>query len=278
MGMRINTNLSALNAHRNLQSAQSAEDKTLNRMATGSRIAEAGDDAAGYSISTTLNAQVRSTQAALRNANDGISMIQVSEGAINTLSDLVIRMRELGIQASSDTISDTERRMIQREVQQSKAEIDRIVSTTEFNGKKVLNGGGSDPGFEVQVGIHAGQNNQLGVDDRRLNFSTDQMGLTGLNFSTKESAREDLAKLDFALEHISSLRATLGALQSRFTTVAEGLGTSEVNLSAANSRIKDADVASESSDLAKKRILREAGTAVLAQANTQPEQALRLIG
>jgi flagellin len=275
--MRISTNTSAINAHRHLERTQAAEDKTMNHLSTGSRIAEASEDAAGYSVSTSLNANIRSTQAALRNTNDGISMVQVAEGAVQTISDKLIRMRELGIQASSDTISDTERRMIHREVQQTKAEIDRVVSTTEYNGKKILNGGGTWPGFDVQVGIHADENNTLGVDRRKFNFSSDRLGLHGLDFSSKESAREHLADIDFALESVSNYRATLGALQSRFTTIASGLGSNEMNLSAANSRIKDADVASETSDLARNKILREAGTAVLSQANTQPEQALRLL-
>ncbi len=275
--MRISTNTSAINAHRHLERTQSAEDKTMNHLSTGSRITEASEDAAGYSVSTSLNANIRSTQAALRNTNDGISMVQVAEGAVQTISDKLIRMRELGIQASSDTISDTERRMINREVQQTKAEIDRVVSTTEYNGKKILNGGGTWPGFEVQVGIHADENNTLGVDRRKFNFSSDRLGLHGLDFTTKESAREHLADIDFALDSVSSYRSTLGALQSRFSTIADNLGTSHQNLSAANSRIKDADVASETGDLARNKILREAGTAVLAQANTQPEQALRLL-
>jgi flagellin len=278
MGMRISTNTSAINAHRNLERTQTAEDKTMSHLSTGSRIAEAGDDAAGYSVSTSLNANIRSTQAALRNTNDGISMVQVAEGAVSTISEMLVRMRELGIQASSDTISDTERRMINREVHQAKSEIDRIVATTDYNGKKILNGGGTWPGFDVQVGIHADEHNQLGVDRRKFNFNSDHIGLHGLDFSSKESAREHLADLDFAIERVSSYRSTLGALQSRFSTIASGLGSSELNLTAANSRIKDADIASETSDMAKNKILREAGTAVLTQANTQPQQALKLIG
>jgi flagellin len=275
--MRISTNTSAINAHRHLERTQTAEDKTMNHLSTGSRITEASEDAAGYSVSTSLNANIRSTQAALRNTNDGISLVQVAEGAVQSISDKLIRMRELGLQASSDTISDTERRMIHREVEQMKAEIERVVSTTEFNGKKVLNGGGSWPGFDVQVGIHADENNTLGVDRRKFNFSSDRLGLHGLDFTSKESARGHLADIDFALESVSNYRANLGALQSRFSTIADNLGTSHQNLNAANSRIKDADIASETSDLARNKILREAGTAVLAQANTQPEQALRLL-
>jgi len=275
--MRISTNTSAINAHRHLERTQTAEDKTMNHLSTGSRITEASEDAAGYYVSTSLNANIRSTQAALRNTNDGISLVQVAEGAVQSISDKLIRMRELGLQASSDTISDTERRMIHREVEQMKAEIERVVSTTEFNGKKVLNGGGSWPGFDVQVGIHADENNTLGVDRRKFNFSSDRLGLHGLDFTSKESARGHLADIDFALESVSNYRANLGALQSRFSTIADNLGTSHQNLNAANSRIKDADIASETSDLARNKILREAGTAVLAQANTQPEQALRLL-
>lgn len=229
-------------------------------------------------MSTSLNAGIRSTQAALRNTNDGISLVQVAEGAVQTFGDMIVRLRELGIQAASDTIGDPERRMIQREVDQTRSEMDRMVNTTEFNGTKILNGSLSDLGFGVQIGIHSGAPHQLGVGEGQLNFSTDRIGLRHLDFSSKESARNHLADIDTALERVSSYRSTLGALQSRFSTIASGLGNSELNLSAANSRIKDADIASETSDMAKNKILREAGTAVLTQANTQPQQALKLIG
>jgi flagellin len=277
MGMRIQTNMSALQAQRNLRNTQSAEDQTLSHVASGSRITRAGEDAAGYSVSSSLNAHIRSTQAALRNTQDGISLVQVAEGAMQSMGDILSRLRELGIQAASDTIGDTERRMIDREAQNAKAEIDRIVNTVEYNGLKILNGQGNAAQFDVQVGIHSGEGHLLGVDYRKLNFTTEHTGLSRVDFSTKESSRANLSTIDNAIETMSSYRATLGAVQSRFSTIAEGLGTSQLNLSSANSRIKDADVASETTDLARNRLMREAGTAVLAQANTQPEQALRLL-
>ena len=278
MGIRINTNTSSSIAQRNLQANRSAEDKTMSHISSGSRIVQSGEDAAGFSVSTTLNANMRSTQAALRNANDGISMVQIAEGGLSSISEIIVRIRELGVQAASDTINPGERRMINREVQQLASEIGRVTASTDYQGKKLLGGGGAWPTMDVQVGIHSDpSDNQLGFNRMKLNTNLDHLGLHGLDFSTKENARELLADIDQGLATVSTYRATLGSLQSRFMSVINGLGTSHINLSAAFSRIKDSDLASETSDLSKSQILSQASTAVLSQANALPNMALKLL-
>lgn len=277
MGMRVSTNVSAINAQRNLIGSQRAINDSMAKLSSGSRINKAADDAAGLAISEGLKAQIRSAAQAQRNANDGISMVQTAEGGLNEIGNIVVRLRELGIQAASDTVGETERGMLDKEVQQLKSEIQRIASVTTWGTTKLLDG--SSPTFDFQVGLF---NN---AEEDRISFNAgenvatiDSLGLSGIDFSTKEGAQEALAQLDTAQTSINGTRANLGALQNRLTSTVDNLGVAQENLSAANSRIRDTDVAAASSEMTRNNILLQAGTSTLAQANQSNQLALKLIG
>ncbi len=277
MGLRINTNLQAMIAQRNLDQNRRAQEGSLERLSSGHRINRAGDDAAGLAISERIRASTRSLGQAGRNAQDGISMIQVAEGGTNEISNILVRMRELSIQAASDTIGDKERSFIDKEVQQLRSEIDRIASTTEFNGTKLLNGSGN--ALEIQVGINnnAAQD-RLVFDAQQQNVGTDALGIEGISTANKQSSQENLAKLDSALTRLNENRSALGALQNRLQSTINNIGTYRENLEAARSRIRDTDMASETSELTKNNILAQAGISVLGQANANPQQVLKLLG
>ncbi len=277
MGLRVSTNVSALNAQRNLVNSQTAIGSSLAQMSSGSRINKAADDAAGLAISDGLQAHIRSARQAGRNANDGISMIQVAEGGLNEIGNMVTRLRELAIQAGSDTIGDRERGFIDKEVQQLKSEIQRIASVTTWGSTKLLDG--STPTYDFQVGLF----NNEGED--RISFvasdnvaTVDALGLAALDYKEKTGAQEALMNLDESILRINNSRSNLGALQNRLQSTAANLAVSEENLSAANSRIRDTDVARASSELTRNNILLQAGTATLAQANQIPQLALKLVG
>lgn len=277
MGMRVTTNLSALNAQRNLITSQRAINDSMAKLSSGSRINKAADDAAGLAISEGLKAQIRSAAQAQRNANDGISMVQTAEGGLNEISNIVIRLRELGVQASSDTVGEKERGMLNKEVQQLKSEVQRIAQVTTWGTTKLLDG--SSPKFDFQVGVF---NN---AEQDRISFNAgenvatlDALGLSGLDYSTKQGAQTALEALDKAQTSVNGTRANLGALQNRLTSTVDNLGVAQENMSAANSRIRDTDVAAASSEMTRNNILLQAGTATLAQANQSNQLALKLIG
>jgi flagellin len=277
MGMRVTTNMAAINAQRNLVGSQRAINDSMAKLASGSRINKAADDAAGLAISEGLKAQIRSGTQAQRNANDGISMVQTAEGGLNEIGNIVVRLRELGIQASSDTVGETERGMLNKEVVQLKSEIQRISAVTTWGTTKLLDG--SSPKFDFQVGLF---NN---AEEDRITFNAgenvatlDALGLTGIDFSSKEGAQDALSMLDSAQNTVSGTRANLGALQNRLTSTVDNLGVAVENMSAANSRIRDTDVAQASSEMTRNNILLQAGTSTLAQANQSNQLALKLIG
>ncbi len=277
MGLRINTNVTALNSLRQMNSTRMGLDKALERLASGSRINHAGDDAAGLAISENLRAQIRGLRQAKRNAQDGISLIQVSEGGLNEVGNILIRMRELAIQAASDTIGDNERGFTDREFQSLKQEIDRISNITNFNGTPLLNGKAGI--LEFQVGT---QNNPLldriSYNGERADASVESLKLGGESVASKPGAQMTLEVLDEALNRVNSIRADLGAIQNRMQSTIQNLSISDENLSAANSRIRDADMAEEASELTKQNILMQAGVSVLSQANTGAQMALKLLG
>lgn len=276
MGFRIVTNTAAINAQRTLHGNRLALDKSFEKLASGSRINRAGDDAAGLAISENLIAQVRGLRQAKRNAQDGISLIQVSEGGLNEISNILIRLRELAVQAASDTIGDTERKFTDREYQSLKEEIDRISNATEFNGTPLLNGRAGI--LEFQVGT---RNNPLldriVYNGENANATLASLKLGGESVSTKLGAQTSLAVIDDALIQVNSIRSDFGAMQNRLQSTINNLAIADENLSAANSRIRDVDVAEESSNLTRNNILLQAGTAVLAQANTANQLALKLL-
>jgi flagellin len=276
MGLRIATNVTALNAQRQLAATRANLDKSFERLASGSRINHAGDDAAGLAISENLRAQIRGYSQAKRNAFDGISLVQVSEGGLNEIANMLIRMRELGIQAASDTIGDTERQFADREFQALKSEIDRIANVTQFNGTPLLNGRAGV--FEIQVGIH---NNpildRVIYNGERADASLDSLKLGGESVATKQGAQLSLSVIDDGLIEINSIRADLGAIQNRLQSTINNLEINNENLATANSRIRDTDLAHEVSEMTKNNILSQAGIAVLGNANQMATAALKLL-
>ena len=276
MGMRVSTNIAAVNAQRNLSGSQMNIQDSLAKLASGSRINKAADDAAGLAISENLKAQIRSTRQANRNANDGISMVQTAEGGLNEIGNIIIRMRELGIQASSDTVSDTERGFVDKEIQQLKSELQRIASVTTWGKTKLLDG--TTPAYDFQVGIYNSAEEDRITFDASQNVATlDALGLGGADYTTKEGAQSALETLDAAQESVNGMRSNLGALQNRLLSTVNNLGVFEENMSAANSRIRDTDMANASSELTRNNIMLQASTSALAQANTSNQVALNLI-
>ena len=277
MGLRIATNTQALAAQRFLENNNRAQKNSLEHLASGSRINRAGDDAAGLAISEKLRANIRSMKQATRNANDGISLIQTAEGAMNEISNIFIRLRELSIQGANDTLSDTERVFVDKEVQNLKEEIDRIAQVTEFNGRHLLNGEGEK--LEFQVGLHNNpMEDRITYDTADGKVTLDAFGLGDVSTVSKESSRENLDKLDAAISKLNGNRSTLGALQNRLTSTVNNMQIYTENLSTANSRIRDTDMATESSELVRNNILTQANISVLGQANANPQAALKLIG
>jgi len=277
MGFRVTTNLAAINAQRNLVGSQRAINKSMSQLASGSRINIAADDAAGLAISENMKAQIRSVRQANRNANDGISMVQTAEGGLNEISNIIVRLRELGIQASSDTVGETERGFLDKEVQQLKDEMQRIANVTTWGRTKLLDG--STPNFDFQVGIYNSETEDRISFDSSSNIATlDALGLTDVSYQTKEGAQSALASLDVAQTSVNGIRANLGALQNRLTSTIDNLAISEENLSAANSRIRDTDVAQASAEMTRNSILLQASTSTLAQANQVNQMALKLLG
>ncbi|MFG1492146.1 flagellin [Halobacteriovorax sp. ZH4_bin.1] len=277
MGMRINTNVTSLSAQRSLGQSNNAQSKSLEKLSSGTRIVRSADDAAGLAISEKLKGQIRSTNQAERNASDGISMIQIAEGGLNEVSNILVRLRELSVQAASDTVGDTERQFTDLEYQNLKQEIQRISEVTEFNGKKLLTGTGDK--FDIQIGINNDDfQDRIQFDTNVLNSSLENLGVADLEVGSKEGAQSALANLDSAIESIAGQRAELGAKQNRLNSTINNLQISSENLSAANSRIRDTDYAAETAKKAKNDILVNAGSSVLAQSNSQGAAALKLIG
>ncbi len=277
MGLRINTNVSSLAAQRWVGRTDRRLNNSLRKLSSGERITRAGDDAAGLAISENLRAQIRGNRQAKRNANDAISLIQTAEGGLSEISNIIIRLRELAVQAASDTVGSVERGFTDIEFQQLKEEVDRISQSAEFNGVKLLDG--TSGVLEFQIGIHNDPIlDRLRYDGTKANTTLGFLGLSAESVGTKESSQLSLRKLDDALVQVNGVRAELGATQNRLSSSVQNLAISDESLSAAKSRIRDVDVAAETADLAKNSILIEAGTSVLSQANQAPRAALKLIG
>lgn len=277
MGMRITTNVGSINAQRTMTTSQREIQKSFAQLSSGSRITKAADDAAGLGISENLKSQIRSLGQAGRNANDAISMVQVAEGGLSEVSNILTRMRELGIQAASDNVGERERGFIDVEVQQLKSEIERISQTTRFGDKNLLNGEGEK--FDIQVGINNDEfADRISFDASVLNSTASELGVDGLDFTSKDGAQDALVTVDAAQSKLAGFRANIGALQNRFQSTVENLGIQHENLSAANSRIRDADIASSTSEAARNNILLNASASVLAQSNQIPQLAMKLIG
>ena len=277
MGLRVNTNTASLAAQRHLR-ANSADQRTsLERLSSGVRINRAADDSAGLAIAEKMRAQIRSLRQDMRNASDGVSMVQTAEGAMNESANILVRLRELSIQGASDTIGNNERGFIDKEFQMLHKELDRIADSTEYNGIKLLNGNSKD--LEVQIGVnHRGSEDHLDFKRSEFNVTTASMGLEGTNVMTTASARDNLAVLDHAITQVSDARATMGALQNNFISTMNRLRIYEENLTEARSRFMDTDFANESAELARSNVLSQAAISILTQANTLPTVALKLLG
>jgi flagellin len=292
MGLRIKTNVASLNAQRNMGLSTAAAGENMARLSSGYRINKAADDAAGLAISETLKAKVRSLEQAKRNANDGVSMVQVAEGSMNEVSNILVRLRELATQASSDTIGNTERSYTNREYVQLVNEVQRISNTTEFNGLPLLKGQealGDETMFTIHVGAGDGSKEntdtiRIGVEN--LEISAEKLGLgTGAEIGpenaaddfVRETAAQKLTVIDGALEQISSSRAFLGAQQSRLGSTINNLGVQIENMRSTNSRIRDVDFADETASFAQNKILQQAGASVLVQANSSPDVVMNLL-
>ena len=276
MGLRINSNLQALNAQRALTGTRKNMDSTMTKLSSGSRINRGADDAAGLAISENMRAQMRGMKQANRNAQDGISFIQTAEGGMTEVANILIRLRELGVQAASDTIGDRERTLLDVEYGQLLDEVDRIAQSTEFNGTKILTGEGDRVDFQVST-----RNNEfadrISFDPVNVDTTTGALGIDIASVHNKESARLSLTSVDEAINQVNSVRADLGAIQNRLNSTIENIQASVENIATANSRIRDTDMAEETSELAKQNVLMQAGVSVLSQANQGNNLALQLL-
>ena len=273
MALVVNTNVASLAAQRNLSINQAQLGRSVERLSSGLRITRAADDAAGLGVSETLRAQIRSINQANRNAGDGISLTQVADGAAATIGSLLSRMRELATQSASGTLGTTERSYLDQEFVSLRSEIDRIATTTEYNGQPLLSGASNT--FEVFIGFKSGSGNSLNVALADLDVAA--VGLTGASVSTAVAAQSMLANIDSAISAVATARANYGSIQSRFEVAIQNLTVTAENFTAAESRIRDADIAQETSVFTKNQNLTQSGIAILAQANSLPQQALALL-
>ncbi len=276
MGLRIGTNVQSLTAQRNLNRATQGLNRNYEHLATGMRISRASDDAAGLAISARFQAQVRSLDQAVRNANDGVSMVQTAEGGLAEIQSNLIRMRELAVQANNCTLSAGDQDSLDAEFTQLKASIDQIANSTDFNGNALLSGAGS---VVLQVGSGTTAADTLTVNTVDVTTAASGLNVTALSIgSVGGNPTAAITALDTAIDAVTDERGTFGAIQNRLDATISSLSVRSENLSAANSRILDVDVAAETAMLTKNSILQQAALSVLAQANAQPSAALSLLG
>jgi flagellin len=275
MGLRIYNNVEASNAHRNLQMTNGAASKAMERLSSGLRINRAADDAAGLAVSEIMRSSIRGMKVASRNAEDGISLVQVADATLGTTQDMLQRVRDLAVQASNGTLTDAQRLNLDKEVQQVLTEVNKVGTDTEFNGIKVLAGSVATAACAVtlQVGANGGQNIAFTIGT----VSTSDLGISGLAVSTQASASAAIASIDAAIGTLSTARANMGAIQNRLEQTITRLGVTAENLQSAESRIRDADMAQEMISFTKQQILQQSGTAMLAQANQAPQNVLQLL-
>ncbi len=281
MGLRIKTNVESLVAQRGLSNSNAELSNSFEKLSSGLRINRSADDAAGLAISENLRAKVRGLNQAKRNANDGVSLVQVAESGLSEMGNIMVRMRELTLQAGSDTVGEREKSYIQKEFDQLSQEIDRIADTTEFNGLQLLRPNDKPEGIKVQVGYNGTESDQLTLTfgDSAAGINAETLGVkdTNLVTSDREVVAKNLESIDKGLETIASSRAVLGSLQSRLGAAISNISQGTETMAAASSRIRDVDFAEETARLTQNRILSQAGLAVLSQANQRPEMALSLL-
>lgn len=272
MGLQINTNVAALNSYRNLTGTQGAMNTSLERLSSGLRINRAADDAAGLAISEKLRSQVNGLNQAQANAQDGVSLIQTAEGALNEVHSILQRMRTLAVQSASDTNTDSDRTQIQKEITQLNSELDGISTRTQFNGMNLIDG--SFTGKSLQIGANAGQTMGVSIGG----MSSTSLSVNSIALGTQAGAAAALSNIDSAIFQVSSQRADLGAIQNRLQHTISNLGVSAENLAASQSRIRDTDMAREMTSFTRSQILQQAGVSMLAQANQAPQSVLKLLG
>lgn len=275
MSLRINTNLASINAQRNLETQQKRNTHAMKALSSGSRITQAADDAAGLAISEKLRADISGMQMARKNAENAVSFIQVGEGGLNEVNNILVRLRELGVQGASDTVGDQEREFLNMEAQALMEEVDRISHTTKFGEKNLLDGSMTE--MEFQVGVNSDEHSTIRFKTD-ANATTSNLGINGLEFDSKSGARDALDLIDEAIVKVGGMRANYGALQNRLDSTVRTIDVQNESLSAANSRIRDADIAHESAELTSSQILQQASVGMLAQANQAPAAVLQLLG
>jgi len=271
MGLRVNTNVASLTAQRNLGSVTGRLQGNYARLSSGLRIASAADDAAGMGISERMRSQIRSLDSAGRNAQDGISLVQTAEGALNEASNILGRMRELAIQGANGTLGTDDLDTIQTEMDSLTEELDRISTATTFNGIQLLDG--SVATADIQVGVNSGDTISIALQDS----STTTLGVDAIDVTAAGGAAAALADIDGAIDTVNTARGDMGASQNRLTSAYASIANARENLSAAESRIRDVDVARETADLTRNSIMQQAAVSILSQANVQPQLALSLL-
>lgn len=280
MGFRINTNLDSIIGVNNLTRTNTRLSGNFGRLSSGLRINKAADDAAGLAVSESLRSQIRGIGQAIRNTNDGVSIIQTAEGALNQIQNNLSRLRELAVQSASGTLGDTDRAYINTESTALLNEIDRLANVTEFNGRTLLNGAASTGTgsvlIDVQVGIQNTTNDRISISISSAR--TGALGVNQVNLSSSTFAQNSLDSIDTAIQTVSTVRSALGATQNRLGSALNNLQTSVENLSSAESQIRDVDFAAETAELSRNQILQQAGVSVLAQANSRSQGALSLLG
>jgi flagellin len=275
MGLRIYNNVEAQNAHRQLSNTNAKLSGTMERLSSGLRINRAADDAAGLAVSEEMRTQIRGMKVASRNALDGVSLVQVADGALGGVNDMLQRIRDLAVQAANGTLTDQQRGNLDQEVQSVVAEMARVASDTEFNGIKILSG--SVATAACAVTLQVGANGSQVIAFTIATMTASDLGISGVAVSTSASATAAIASIDAAIRNVNSQRASMGAIQNRLEQTISRLDLTSENLQAAESRIRDADMASEMIDFTRNQILQQSGTAMLAQANQAPQSILRLL-
>jgi flagellin len=281
MGLRIRTNVESLTAQRFMGQNNEGLSSSLERLSSGYRINKSADDAAGFAISENLRAKTRGLNQAKRNANDGVSLVQVAEGSLNEVNNILVRLRELSVQAASDTLGVKEKGFLQKEYTQLVDEVDRISQTTEFNGLSLMSDEAAQSDISIQVGYNGEKQDtiKLKLSDTAEGINSESLKIKDTNLAgeSREVIAANLGVIDDALTKVASQRASLGASQSRLTSAINNLSINTESLQAANSRIRDVDFAEETAKLTQSRILSQSSLAVLSQANQRPEMALTLL-
>lgn len=277
MGLRINTNVASLEVQRNVRANSAQQETEFAKLSSGKRITKSADDAAGLAIAKKMEAATKGLRMAARNANDGISMVQVAEGGLNESTNILTRLRELSIQAASDSVGQQERGYLNLEYDQLVQEMDRIAKTTTFNGMPLLKGEASNGVLEFQVGAYGTDDNKISFDAGSTDSTSESLGMAGTDIKSKDGASANLSVIDGAIEKVSGFRANLGAVQSRLQSTISNLEIGIVNQESARSRIEDVDVADSTAKIASQSIRSAAAMATLSQANNLGSGALRLI-